>query len=112
MQKKKHWVKSVQKSPTHWESTTLLKWPHSIKAYNKKLSQYVNAIDALHSEQQEIKDRHEKEKADLLACLQEMQTSHSKMSTTVWENDIREYTTQWEAKGTEGSRYQEFGRGV
>ena len=43
----------------------------------------MNAIDALHSEQQEIKDRHEKEKADLLACLQEMQTAHSKMSTTV-----------------------------
>jgi oligoendopeptidase F len=37
----------------------------------------VNAIDALHSEQQEIKDRHEKEKADLLVRYADIKLSES-----------------------------------
>ena len=48
--------------------------------HKKQLSQHEDTIDLLKNEQRDLEENHEKDKAELLAPLNEMQTAHSKNS--------------------------------
>ena len=70
----------------HAKEVTALKEYHEAEhntqrqEYKKQLSQHEDTIDLLKNEQRDLEENHKKDKAELLARLNEMQTAHSKNS--------------------------------
>ena len=83
---KKHAEERLQMRKVHAKESNVLGQYHTaekttqLQYYSKQLLPYVDNVDTLHSKQRDMPVNYEKEKADLLARLNQMQTAHSKTS--------------------------------